>query len=142
MAVATTAWAQATEHYPTVSHAERPSYPPIARAAHITGTVEIQIVVEKGVVADAQVKSVRIDSHNGAPLTDEVQKKVGQYLSIPSLANIRDWHFQPRDRATFVVTYVYRIEGKETAVSENPHVEIALPLVKVTARPVKPTVSH
>ena len=43
-------------HYPNLIHAEVPPYPPIARAAHITGTVEIQVVVEKG--ADISGKPV------------------------------------------------------------------------------------
>jgi hypothetical protein len=38
------------------------------------------------------------------------------------------------------VTYVYEIEGEETALPENPKVELDLPrFVKVTARPFKPT---
>ena len=45
--VATTAWAQATGHYPVIVHADLPLYPPIAQTAHITGTVEIQVVVER-----------------------------------------------------------------------------------------------
>jgi hypothetical protein len=39
-------------HYPNLIHAEVPLYPPIARAAHITGTVDIQVMVEKGAVVD------------------------------------------------------------------------------------------
>jgi hypothetical protein len=64
--LAATVWGQATQgptaidaaHYPQVIHAEIPLYPPIARAAHITGTIEIQVVVEKGAVVDTKVKSV------------------------------------------------------------------------------------
>jgi hypothetical protein len=38
------------------------------------------------------------------------------------------------------VKYVYLIEGEPTTVNENPKVELNLPdLVKVTARPIKPT---
>jgi len=126
-------------HYPQLIRAELPVYPPIARTAHITGTVKVQVVVEKGGVADAQVKSVVIVSTNGPGLTEEGQKKVGPILSNPSLANIKTWQFQAEDRTTFVVTYVYKIEGQETLLPENPKVVLDLPLVKITSRPFKPT---
>src|ERR1700733_15959055 len=79
---------------------------------------------------------------NCAPLTDEGKTKVGKYLSAPSLANIKHWRFESEERTTFIVRYVYRIEGKETELSENPDVEVNLPLIEVTAKPVKPTVLH
>lgn len=130
--------AQAT-HYPTLTRAEVPLYPPIARAAHITGTVEIQVVVEKGAVVDAQVKSVVLAPSDHVVLNEEGKKKVGLYLSNPSLANVKTWQFQSEDRTTFLVTYVYKIEGEETPLPENPKVELDLPrLVTVTAKPFKP----
>jgi hypothetical protein len=130
----------AEDHYPQLIRAEVPVYPPIARAAHITGTVQIQVVVEKGAVTDAQVKSVVIESHNGSVLNDEGTKKVGAYLSNPSLANLKTWQFQSENRATFVVSYIFQIKGQETSLPENPRVELDLPLfVKITARPFKPT---
>jgi hypothetical protein len=128
-------------HYPQVIHADVPLYPPIARAARITGTVEIQIVVEKGTVVDAKLKSVAIDaSANGAVLNDEGKKKAGPYLSNSALANLKTWQFDSGDRTTFAVKYVYRIAGKATSLPESPMVELNLPiLVKVTSRPLKPT---
>lgn len=139
--VALVAWAQ-TEHYPLISHADVPLYPPLARALNLTGTVEIQLVIAKGIVTDAQVKSVVINCRNCAPLTDEGEKKVGKYLSLPSIANIQSWRFDSEENATFVVRYVYRIEGAETERAENPDVEVNLPLISVTAKPIKPTVSY
>jgi hypothetical protein len=128
------------QHYPPLIRAEVPLYPPIAQAAHVTGTIEIKVVVEKGAVTDAQVKSVVISSHNGPPLNEEGMKKVGGLLSYPALANLKTWKFQSEDRATFVVTYAFQIEGQETPLPESPNVELDLPLfVKVTARPVIPT---
>jgi TonB family protein len=112
-------------HYPLLTHADLPTYPPLARYAHISGTVEIQITVEKGAVIDAQAKS------GTSPL-----------LSNPSLANVKTWQFQPGDRATFTVTYVYQLENNKKPLpeNENPKVELDLPrLVKITARPFKPT---
>lgn len=139
--VATTASAQAG-HYPAIIQADLPLYRPIARSAHITGTVEIQVVVEKGAIADAQVKSVVIGSHNGPPLTKQGREKIGQLLAAPSLENIRSWRFQSEGRTTFVVKYIYRIKGKQTAVPENPNVHVDYPVVTITARPFKPTVCY
>ena len=113
-----------TTHVPLLIHADLPLYPPLARYAHISGTVEIQVTVEKGAVVDAQIKS-------GS----------NQYLSNPSLANVKTWQFQPEDRTTFLVTYVYQLEDKKKPLpeNENPRVELGLPrFVKITARPFKP----
>jgi hypothetical protein len=112
-------------HYPNLIRADLPLYPPVARTAHVNGTVEIQVTVERGAVVDAQVKS------SSSPL-----------LSTPTLANVKTWQSQSEDRATFPVTYVYQIEGEQTPQPENPKVELDLPrMVKITARPFKPTCS-
>jgi TonB family protein len=134
LAAATAAWGQTsgptpaqTAHYPQVIHAELPLYPPLAWAAHISGTVEIQVTVENGSVVAAQVKS---------------SSTKNQLLSLRSLENVKTWQFESEDRATFVVAYLYKVEGKQTARPENPRVELDLPLlVKITARPFKPTCS-
>jgi len=129
-------------HYPQLVSADMPLYPPLARTAHISGTVEIQVVVEKGSVVDAQVKSVVLASWNGPELTDDGKKKVGRYLSDPSLANLKTWKFQTEDRAEFLVTYAYQIEGEQTNLPENAKVELDLPiLVRITVKPFKPTCS-
>jgi len=131
--LATSAFAQGTAkappseaaHYPNLIRADLPLYPPVARTAHVNGTVEIQVTVERGAVVDAQVKS------SSSPL-----------LSTPAVANVKTWQFQSEDRTTFPVTYVYQIEGEQTPLPENPKIELDLPrLVKVTARPFKPTCS-
>jgi len=133
-------------HYPRLLHAELPLYPPLARSAHISGKVEIEVTVEKGSVIDAQVKSADIqitDPQNRATYDSQARATASHYLSDPSLANLKTWQFDPGgERSTFLVTYVYEIKGKETPLPENPKVELDLPrLVKVTARPFKPTCS-
>lgn len=135
------AWSQ-VGHYPLLAHADLPLYPGIARALHLTGTVQIRITVAKGEVVGAKVESVTIESHNGGPLSDDGKKKIGLLLSTPSLANIKGWHFEHDADATFTIKFVYRIAGKETALPENPHVKFDLPVVTVTAAPFKPTVSY
>jgi hypothetical protein len=126
-------------HYPLINHGDLPSYPLLARALYVTGTVEIQIVIAKGIVSDAEVKSVTINCRSCTSETDEDEKKVGQYLSDPSVENIKNWRFDPEKSATIVVRYLYRIEGRETERPENPEVEVVFPLILITAKPVKPT---
>jgi hypothetical protein len=132
-------------HYPGLLHAELPLYPPLARSAHISGKVEIEVTVEKGSVVDTQVKSAEIqiaDPQNRTVYDSKAKAAAARYLSDPSLANIKSWQFDPGERSTFLVTYAYEIEGEETPLPENPKVELDLPrLVKVTARPFKPTCS-
>ena len=111
--------------YPILTRAEMPTYPRVALAAHIKGSVTIQVTVERGSVTNVQVQS------SGSP-----------FLSNPAVENVKTWQFEPTTDTTFLVTYVYQIKGKETPVLENPKIEPVLPrLVKVTARPTKPTCS-
>jgi hypothetical protein len=42
--------------YPRLIHAELPLYPPAAWSAHLGGTVEIDVIVEKGAVVEARVR--------------------------------------------------------------------------------------
>jgi hypothetical protein len=132
-------------HYPRLVHAEIPLYPSLARTAHISGKVEIEATIEKGSVVDAHVKSAEIqvaDPQNHAVYDSKARATASRYLSDPSLANLKTWQFESEDRSTFLVTYIYEIEGEQTLLPENPKVELDLPhLVKVTARPFKPTCS-
>jgi hypothetical protein len=146
--LAAPAWAQSLQapgdavqlaQRPPLTHAELPLYPPIARLAHISGTVEIQVVVEKGLVVDAEVMSIEVSSTNSPQLTEEGKRKAGLYLSSPSLANLKTWQFQSGDQTKFLVKYIYRIEGEPTSTLETPRIEFDLPSVKITATPIKPT---
>lgn len=133
-------------HYPSVMHADLPLYPPLTSSLRISGTVKIEVTVEKGAVVDAQVKSTEMKFSDPQKETlydaQAKEKMARQFLADPSLANLKTWQFRPEDRTTFLVTYVYNIEGNETLLPENPKVELDLPrLVKVTARPFKPTCS-
>jgi hypothetical protein len=113
---------QESKPHPYLVHAELPLYPAIALFAHASGTVEIEATVENGSVVNTLVKS---DS-NGL-------------LSQASVKNLRTWQFESGPSMTFRVKYIYVIEGAETALPENPKVELDLPwIVKLTAKPVKP----
>ena len=114
---------QAT-HYPKLVHAELSLYPPLTSTLRISGKVGIEVKVTKGSVVDAQVKSAEIyvsDPQKDALYDAQARKKMAsRFLSEPSLANIKTWQFRPEDAATFLVTYIYTIEGEETELPENP----------------------
>jgi hypothetical protein len=131
-------------HYPSVIHAELPLYPPLTSTLRISGAVKIEVTVEKGAIVEAHTKSTEIkfsDPQKEKLYNAQAKEKMAkQFLADPSLANLKTWQFRPEERTTFLVTYVYNIEGDETPLPENPKVELDLPrLVKVTIRPFKPT---
>jgi hypothetical protein len=130
--------ADESTHLPQLSHAELLQYPPLARLLRLAGTVEFRVVIDKGSVVDAEVKSVIISSCNCPSLTEEGKKKLGLYLSNPALANLNTWKFQSLDRNSFSVKYVYLVEGEPTSTPDNSRVDFNLPVVKITARPIKP----
>lgn len=133
--------------YPRLIHAELPLYPPAAWSAHLGGTVEVDVTVEKGTVVDAQIKSGMVETQGAEKRglkKEEQQRKLLSYLSLPSVANVKTWQFDPEpgERTTFSVIYVYKIEGEQTPLPENPKIELDLPrVVKVTVRPFKPACS-
>src|SRR5262249_34545631 len=110
----------------------------------ISGSVTIEVTVEHGAIVEAQVKSAQItlaDPHQDGRYDSEARKKMArQFLSEPALENLKTWQFRTEDRATFLVTFVYKIEGQETPLPENPKFELDLPqFVKITVRPFKPS---
>lgn len=147
--VSITAWGQTTSKpvltdYPALIRVDVPPYPAIARAADISGTVEIQVVVEKGNVVEAQSKSVAVATWRGPALTEDGKRKLGLYLSNSAVENVKSWQFEEENRRTFVVTYVYSIEGQPTSSFEKPKVEfdLATATVIITATPLKPVEIH
>jgi hypothetical protein len=113
---------------PYLHRADLPLYPPVAWAAHITGTVKIRVTVANGTVVDAQPEELE--------RTDQALL----YLVNASLANVKTWQFESQVNTTFVVTYVYKIQGKYSPQNSNPKIELVLPnLVKITATPYKAT---
>jgi hypothetical protein len=80
---------------------------------------------------------------DGAVVNTEVKSQDNPWLVRPTLANLETWQFWPKTDATFLVTYIYTVEKKESASVENPRIEMQLPnLVKIRVRPLKPTVSY
>jgi hypothetical protein len=100
-------------------------YPPIWRAAHLTGKVSVRVIVKNGRVVETTVQS-------GEP-----------HLQVPTISNLKTWRFDDQVSGAFTVTYTYEISGEPTDDPTNPKVEMLPSLnVKITARPVKPTVNY
>jgi hypothetical protein len=105
-------------------------YPPIARAAHITGKVMVRVTVKKGLVVKTEVLS-------------KPDVAAGQrYLESPTVENLKTWRFAADVTGAFTATYTYEISGTEIEEPTNAKIEMLPSLdVKITARPVKPTCS-
>lgn len=102
-----------------LEHADVPMYPQLARTARIFGTVEVQVTVKDGKVANTEVKS-------GPPV-----------LARATVENIQTWRFYHLVNATFTTKFIYQLETKEPLDPQNPKVELQLPLlVKITTVPV------
>jgi hypothetical protein len=108
---------------PILQESALPVYPPIGRAARITGKVVVAVTVSGGKVTGTEVKS-------GPRL-----------LAGGAVANLQTWRFASDVNGTFPDSYA--ISGDETDNPTNPRVEMLPSLdVNITARPVKPTVNY
>lgn len=115
---------------PILQEAAQPRYPPIAKAAHVTGKVSVRVTVKDGRVVKTDVVS-KLDP-------------AGQrFLETPTVENLKSWRFAADVNSEFTVTYTYAIAGEETEAPTNPTVEMLPSLdVNITARPVKPVVMY
>lgn len=117
--------ADLSQQVPILQESALPVYPPIGRAARITGKVVVAVTVSGGKVTGTEVKS-------GPRL-----------LEGCTVTNLKTWRFADNVNGTFPVTYSYAISGDETDNPTNPRVEMLPSLdVNITARPVKPTVQY
>jgi hypothetical protein len=106
--------------YPFLVHGDLPAYPPLAKSARISGTVQVRVTVENGEV-------VGYVQPTGHPL-----------LVSATIDNIKSWKFDKTVRTTFATTFIYQLDGKseETKEPSNPKLSLELPsLAKITARP-------
>jgi len=95
-----------------------PTYPVVARTAHLEGVVHIKITTDGRRVTLAEVQ-------DGPKL-----------LAIPAQDNIRTWQFSPHDPTTFIVTYRYKLVGVVKGDTSTPAVMLRLPAeVEVSAMP-------
>lgn len=106
---------------PILLKADLPTYPPVWRTAHLSGTVVVLVKVKDGRVVQTEVKSG--ESH----------------LQVPTVENLKTWQFEGTVNDQFTVTYNYKISGDPTDEPTNPKVEMLPSLdVTISARPVKP----
>jgi Gram-negative bacterial TonB protein C-terminal len=95
-----------------------PTYPSVARAAHVEGLVHIKVTTDGHSVSNAEVQ-------DGARL-----------LAVPAEDNVRTWQFSPHDPITFVVTYRYKLLARAKGQNSLPSVLLRLPTdVEVSAMP-------
>ena len=80
--------------YPFLVHADLPSYPPLAKIARISGTVQVRVTVENGEV-------VGYVQPSGNPL-----------LVSATIDNIKSWKFDKSVRTTFATTFIFQLDGK------------------------------
>jgi hypothetical protein len=122
---------EAVPAVPILQGAALPVYPPIAKAARVTGKVLVRVTVKDGAVVQTAVLSKPGDASRQ------------RFLETPTVENLKTWRFAADVSGTFNVTYTYEISGKESDDLTNPKVEMLPSLdVKITARPVKPTVMY
>jgi len=125
--------------YPILLQASLPFYPPVAHGLRFGGTIEIDVTVEDGIVKDAKVKSEIIEPPSGKEKEFQSNAKLLQFLTVPSLENLKTWRFKKEDSGHFVVTFIYKMEGDETLYPVNDKIEMDLPFIfKITARPLMP----
>jgi hypothetical protein len=116
---------------PILREAALPMYPPIAKVAHITGKVIVRVTVKDGLVVKTDVLS-KPDVRSGQ-----------RFLESPTVENLKTWRFAADVTGEYTVTYTYEISGEESEQPTNARVEMLPSLdVKITARPVKPTVNY
>jgi outer membrane biosynthesis protein TonB len=105
-------------------------YPPIAKAAHVTGKVVLRAIVKDGLVVKTDVLS-------------KLDPSGQRFLETSTVENIKTWRFAADVNGVFTVTYTYAISGTETDEPTNAKVTTLPSLdVEITARPVKPTVNY
>ena len=120
----------ATPVVPILQGAAVPVYPPIAKAAHVTGKVIVRVTVKDGLVVKTVVLS-------------KLDPSGQRFLETPTVENLKTWRFSVDVNGEFSVTYTYAISGDETDNPTNPRVEMLPSLdVNITARPVKPTAQY
>ena len=100
-----------------------PTYPPIARAARLTGSMKVRVKVESGKVTKLDVLDAKGASgsqvlEHGSPL-----------LIDPALSNLKSWRFNPSVNTSFDLIYTYKIDP--ALPENNAKIEIS-PLLNVT----------
>jgi hypothetical protein len=103
---------------PMVSFAEVPLYPPLARAAKISGVLHVVVTTDGHRVVTAHAQ----EGH--------------KFLRDAAEKNAMSWQFSTHEPTTFTVTYVYKLVDDLEPQPDNPRVIIRFPTdVEVDASP-------
>lgn len=94
---------------PVVIAGQMPLYPPIARAARVSGIVKMQVTTD-GIF----VTSVKVES--GPPM-----------LARFARANVQSWEFVQHEPTTFETTFDYVIEEPAQCSYSNASIKLDLP---------------
>jgi outer membrane biosynthesis protein TonB len=86
-----------------------PIYPPLARAAHVEGTVHIKITTDGQRVIGTHVE----DGH--------------KLLAAAAEENAKSWQFTANGPATFIVTYRYKLVPGLKGDPSSPAITLRLP---------------
>ena len=109
---------QHREALPCVVTIAVPTYPPLARAAHVQGVVHMKITTDGQRVTTAEV----LDGP--------------KVLAVPAQDNVQTWHFSPHDPTTFTVIYNFKLLAGGKGNTATPSVVLKLPAeVEVSDRP-------
>jgi TonB family protein len=97
------------QQMPLVQSASLPTYPMIARAARVSGTVVLEVSTDGERVSKIVVKS-------------------GPPMLVPSVReNVATWRFTPHQPITFETTFIFRIEDPASCEFENAALTVKLP---------------
>jgi len=96
---------------PLVESASLPSYPMIARAARVSGTVVLEISTDGERASKIVVKS-------GPPMLVPAVKE-----------NVATWRFTSHKPVTFETTFIFRIEDPASCAFENAVLTVKLPIL-------------
>jgi hypothetical protein len=94
---------------PTVSFAEVPLYPPLARVTKSAGIVHLLVTTDGHHVVSTRV----IDGP--------------KLLTAAAESNAKSWRFAAHGSTTFRVTYVYKLVSDISQSENNPRVLLSLP---------------
>lgn len=94
-----------------------PTYPIVARLAHVEGIVRLNVTTDGRQVTDVQAQ-------DNAP----------RLLVTLAEKNVRSWQFEPGDPATFTATYAYKLVTYSIPGADSTSITLKLPLdVAITA---------
>lgn len=102
---------QMTTHgLPIVVMMAPPTYPIVARLAHVEGVVHLRVTTDgRGVISTEQ------------------EGRTPQLLVAVAAKNVRSWQFEPGGPTTFDVAYTYKLVSQHISDADSTSVTLKLP---------------